>query len=242
MPTQVQICNTGVRLDAEGRYSLNDLHRSAIANGKATESQKPSEFLRAESVKAFIAVLDAKAEIPALVVKKGGNAPGVYAAELVAIRYAAWIDPSFEVQVYQSFQESRHRQMEAAREEMVRAASRQQARLEAPFMTAALRDARAEQGKATASHHYRNEMDMLNRIVLGLPAKEYRQAYDVADDHPIREALSAAEIAAIEALQRFNSSLILLGMPFERRKEECVKLFNRRHAEAIEREALLALA
>ena len=100
-----------IRQDAHGRYSLNDMHKAAMANGKATESQKPSEFLSSQGVQAFIAVLDAenmgKAENSASVKSvKGGKTPGTWAAELVAIRYAAWINPEFEVRVYREFRAS----------------------------------------------------------------------------------------------------------------------------------------
>lgn len=33
-----------VRVDKEGRYNLNDLHAAAVANGEATESQRPGVF------------------------------------------------------------------------------------------------------------------------------------------------------------------------------------------------------
>jgi hypothetical protein len=36
----------------------------------------------------------------------GGVSQGVWAAELLAIRYAAWIKPEFEIQVYETFRES----------------------------------------------------------------------------------------------------------------------------------------
>jgi len=35
----------------------------------------------------------------------GGNAPGTYGTRLVVLRYAAWIAPAFEVQVYRCFDE-----------------------------------------------------------------------------------------------------------------------------------------
>lgn len=105
-----------IRRDAEGRYSLNDLRRAAMMAGKATESQRPGNFLKADTVQAFIAAYDAEesdatkiasgdAKIFASVHSvKGGKSQGTYAAELIAIRYAAWIDPSFEVKVYRTFQ------------------------------------------------------------------------------------------------------------------------------------------
>jgi hypothetical protein len=90
--------------DEHGRYSLNDMHRAAMAAGSATESQRPGEFLRSAGVQAFLSVLDTDAGIHASVSSiKGGPNQGTYGARLVVLRYAAWIAPTFEVQVYQCF-------------------------------------------------------------------------------------------------------------------------------------------
>lgn len=242
MQRNIILLSTKIRRDAEGRYSLNDLHKAAMANGKATESQRPGNFLLSDSVQAFAQVLTDAKNLASVVSVKGGTNQGTYADELVAIRYAAWIDPAFEVQVYQAFQAVQHAKAEAIHADALRRAARERARLECPAMTGALRDMRAEQGKTTAAHHYRNEADMLNRIVLGMAASEYRDYRGIPEDEPIRDLLTPAEIAAIEELQRFNSSLILLGMDYEERKARCVELFQRRHAVRVEAEALKRIA
>lgn len=90
--------------DEHGRYSLNDMHRAAMAAGSATESQRPGNFLQSAGVQAFLSALDTDAGIPASVSSiKGGPNQGTYGARLVVLRYAAWIAPTFEVQVYQCF-------------------------------------------------------------------------------------------------------------------------------------------
>lgn len=237
----IQVSGVTVRRDADGRYSLNDLHKAAMANGKATESHKPANFIRSDSVQAFAQVLTDAQNRASVVSVKGGTNQGTYAVELVAIRYAAWVDPAFEVQVYQTFQAVQHAKAEAIHADALRRAARERARLECPAMTGALRDMRAEQGKTTAAHHYRNEADMLNRIVLGMAAADYRELHGIDSDAPIRDHLSAAEIAAIEELQRFDSSLILLGMDYSERKARCTELFQRRHSAKIEAESIKRL-
>lgn len=212
-----------------------------MANGKATESQRPGNFMLSDSVQAFAQVLTDAKNLASVVSVKGGTNQGTYADELVAIRYAAWIDPAFEVQVYQTFQAVQHAKAEAIHADALRRAARERARLECPAMTGALRDMRAEQGKTTAAHHYRNEADMLNRIVLGMAAADYRELHGVDSDDPIRDHLSEAEIAAIEELQRFDSSLILLGMDYSERKTRCTELFQRRHSAKIEAESIKRL-
>lgn len=97
------IAETSISINKDGLYCLNHLHKAAMAQGKATESQRPSEFARVDSNKAFISALESEAGIPALKTVKGGRS-GTWAVELVAMKYAGWIDPSYEVQVYQAVQ------------------------------------------------------------------------------------------------------------------------------------------
>lgn len=82
-PTVI-VNGVSVRVDEGGRYNLNDLHAAAVANGEATESQRPSNFLRSAQIKRFISALKAKAQKRALVeiqplkVIKGGADSGVW--------------------------------------------------------------------------------------------------------------------------------------------------------------------
>ncbi|CFQ21770.1 phage-like protein [Yersinia enterocolitica] len=108
----VSVNGVSVRIDEEGRYNLNDLHTAAVANGEATESQRPSVFLRSAQIKRLVKALEAKAQKSALEtnqplrVIKGGDEPGVWGVELLAIRYAAWIKPEFEIEVYDVSEQS----------------------------------------------------------------------------------------------------------------------------------------
>ncbi|EAM7300823.1 KilA-N domain-containing protein, partial [Salmonella enterica] len=85
------------------------LHAAAVANGEATESQRPSVFLRSAQIKRFVNALKVKApksaseQIQPLRVIKGGEESGAWGVELLAIRYAAWIKPEFEIDVYEVF-------------------------------------------------------------------------------------------------------------------------------------------
>jgi len=106
MSKLVVIENTVVRQDAFGRYCLNDLHRAAVAQGKATESQRPSVFLRSEGINNFVQKVSEASNGASVNIIKGGLESGSWANELVAIRYAAWIEPTFEVQVYEEFRDS----------------------------------------------------------------------------------------------------------------------------------------
>ena len=109
-------------------------------------------------------------------------------------------------------------------------ASRQTARLEAPFLTDAVKFQRGDDAK---HYHYSNEFNLINRIVLGQTAKQYRKEHDVDDLTPIRDVLTPAEIACIEHLQRANTTMIEIGIPYDERKEKLNKLYVQRHASAL---------
>lgn len=104
------IADTTVGINQEGMYCLNHLHKAAMAQGKATDSQRPSNFIKSQSE--FIDAV--KATGIALKISKGGRAAGVWSSEIVAMKYAGWIDPSYEVQVYQAVQALKHGDIEKA--------------------------------------------------------------------------------------------------------------------------------
>lgn len=100
----VSVNGVSVRVDNDGRYNLNDLHAAAVAEGNATESQRPSNFTKSKTIKEFVKELTAATKVAALKTVNGGPNHGVWGLELLAIRYAAWLSTKFEIKVYQTFQ------------------------------------------------------------------------------------------------------------------------------------------
>ena len=86
-------------------------------------------------------------------------------------------------------------------------------------------------------YHYSNECDLLNRLVLGMSAKQFRTANGLEKGESIRPYLTKAQIAALDYLQDVDVGL-LVGVPdFNQRKMllqwslmnyrgECEKLCN----------------
>lgn len=236
----ITIIDTSIRQDAEGRYSLNDLHRAAMAaagrDGNPNDDhQRPGEFLRWSGVQAFITELNAGNHAVSAVASVPGRKGGTYAAELVVYRYAAWISAAFEVKVYSVFRDWSRGAVDRQMQARIAEQERNAARLECPGMTRALKDTRAAQGKETPAHCYSTEMDMINRIVLGMSAKQYREAHGIDATTPLRDAIIGmpAHIAAIRDLQRTNQALIECGMEYQERKEKLQALAMRKHNEAL---------
>lgn len=241
----ITILDTSIRQDAEGRYSLNDLHKAAMAaagrDGSPNDDhQRPGRFFESAGVQDFVAVLNAENPAVSSVASVPGRRGGTYASELVVYRYAAWISAAFEVKVYSVFRDWSRGAVDRQMQARIAEQERNAARLECPGMTRALKDTRAAQGKETPAHHYSTEMDMINRIVLGMSAKQYREAHGIDATTPLRDAIigQPAHIAAIRDLQRTNQALIECGMEYNERKEKLQALAMRKHNEALTAEIM----
>jgi len=94
------IAGIEIHTDEEGRFNLNALHR-ASGLGKA---KQPSNWLRLDSTKALIDEFLNSSHLRSLAIAKTEGAKGgTFANELLAISYAGWISPRFQLQVNQVF-------------------------------------------------------------------------------------------------------------------------------------------
>lgn len=68
-------------------------------------------------------------------------------------------------------------------------------------------------------YHFSNECDMLNRIVLGKTAKQFRLENSIAKGQSIRPYLNQQQISALEVLQHLDFGLLYSGIDFQTRKQ-----------------------
>lgn len=69
------------------------------------------------------------------------------------------------------------------------------------------------------SYHYSNECDMINRLVLGCTAKQFKVAHDIPTDTPsIRPYLAPEQAKAIRKLQNEDIPLLYQHVAFQERK------------------------
>ena len=95
------IAGVEITTDEAGRFNLNALHKASGGEKK----NGPSYWLALDTTKSLIDALGHKlgdTEIPVSVIK-GGLSQGTFAHELLAISYAGWISPAFQLQVNQVF-------------------------------------------------------------------------------------------------------------------------------------------
>lgn len=67
-------------------------------------------------------------------------------------------------------------------------------------------------------YHFSNECDMINRIVTGMSAKQFRQANGIEKGKSIRPYLNDVQIQLMETLQKVDIGLLVSVPDFEQRK------------------------
>ncbi|NYT74274.1 KilA-N domain-containing protein [Halomonas sp. QX-2] len=130
----VQSCNFDTKLpviagyeittDEQGRFSLNAIHKA----GGAEKRKRPSLWIQNLQTKELIAEMIDQSRnscfadsdqnqdfgLAPIEAKHGGRNPGTYAHELLAISYAGWISPKFQLQVNQVFLDYRMGKLQQA--------------------------------------------------------------------------------------------------------------------------------
>lgn len=90
------------------------------------------------------------------------------------------------------------------------------AREQFPKLTAQIRLLHPE----AKPYHYSNECDMLNRIVLGMSAKQFREAHGLEKGQSIRPHLRDDQIAMLDLLQTVDIGLMLAVPDYQQRKRQ----------------------
>ena len=194
--TAITVFGTNIRKDAEGRFSLNDLHKAAMDKGYATASQRPGNFIK--SVKSFLDALNENATVVAIQ-KQAGKGGGTYASELVALRYAGWISSSVEVEVYKTFQKVIHAdeslttdliERQTNPEVIKRLAARAQGKVTRNHFTDTLQD------HGVNGVGYALCTDAIYKPLLGGTAKQIKTARGLPAGANLRENMGRLELVA----------------------------------------------
>ena len=85
---------------------------------------------------------------------------------------------------------------------------------EFPIFTQAIADAYEK----PQPYHYSNEMNMIYRIVLGMDAKQFREAHGIEHGKSILPFLSEAQYRAVRKLQAEDIRILYRGNDYQERK------------------------
>ncbi|HHL2713081.1 TPA: phage antirepressor KilAC domain-containing protein [Yersinia enterocolitica] len=105
------IAGVEITTDLGGRFNLNALHKaSGLGSNKA-----PAQWLRTLAAQELVReVTDMQICTSPLHSIKGGLYQGTFAHELLAVSYAGWISPAFQLQVNQTFLDYRTGKLQSA--------------------------------------------------------------------------------------------------------------------------------
>lgn len=115
MHTLPVIAGHEIAIDEHGRFSLNAIHHA----GGELPHKRPSQWARRDEAKDLVAELAQSADLhfEPLHSIRGGAHRGTYAHELLAVSYAGWISPRFQLQVNQVFLDYRMGKMKRLEEQ-----------------------------------------------------------------------------------------------------------------------------
>lgn len=69
------------------------------------------------------------------------------------------------------------------------------------------------------SYHFSNESNLINKLVLGMTAKQFREKHNIQDKESIRPYLTEQEISDILELQRIDTGFVLAIPDYYERKK-----------------------
>lgn len=108
-----------------------------------------------------------------------------------------------------------------------------ESRLMFPDFTEAIRNAHDE----PQFYHFSNECDMINRIVLGMSAKQFRELHGLNKGDSIRPFITEEQVRDIHVLQNMDAALMDTDFTAEQRRELIAKYHAKKKARALQKAA-----
>jgi len=102
-----------------------------------------------------------------------------------------------------------------------------------------IKQVRDSEGKETQAHHYSNNANLLNRIVLGVTAAKYRKDNDFTPSDNLRDTLSTGTLDCLSALEVYNTSFIAASIDYTTRKDMLTKIYMRDYRDYLVKEHIL---
>lgn len=155
-----------------------------------------------------------------LLTKSGRYGGGIYAHIDIAFEFASWVSPEFKLYIIKDYQ--RLKQDENSRLSLGWNLNREVAKLNYRIHTDAIKDnlLPPELTKAQISFVYADEADMLNVVLFGKTAKEWRVEHPKSKGN-MRDEASLQQLLVLANMESYNATLISQGL---RQAERMTKL------------------
>ena len=146
---------------------------------------------------------------------KSGRYGGTYAHKDIAFEFASWIEPVFKLFVFREFQ--RLKSEEYQRKKLQWDLSRELTKLNYSIQTEAIKQSIIPRiNPKDEIFIYADEADLLNLVLFGRTARQWREANPNAQGN-IRDNASFMELTVLANLESFNAQLIQNGASKEAR-------------------------
>jgi hypothetical protein len=142
---------------------------------------------------------------------KAGRYGGTYAHKDIAFHFAMWLSPEFQIYLINEFQ--RLKEDENNRLKLEWNLQRTLAKVNYRIQTDAIKENLIPQSltKEKINYLYADEADMLNVALLGITAKQWRDANPSAEGN-IRDAATIEQLVVLSNMESINAVLIHQGL------------------------------
>ncbi len=141
------------------------------------------------------------------IVSKAGRYGGTYAHSDIALEFASWISAEFKLYIMKDYQRLKHD--ENSRLSLNWNLNREIAKLNYRIHTDAIKERLIplELTPEQISYKYANEADMLNVVLFGMTAKQWREANPKKDGN-IRDEANLNQLLVLANMESYNAILI----------------------------------
>jgi len=146
-----------------------------------------------------------------LLTKSGRYGGGIYAHVDIAFEFASWISPEFKLYIIKDYQRLKYD--ENSRLSLDWNLNREVAKLNYRIHTDAIKDNLVPEAltKAQMSFVYADEADMLNVVLFGMTAKEWREKNSDKKGN-MRDHASIQQLLVLANMESYNAILINQGL------------------------------
>ncbi len=154
------------------------------------------------------------------VISRAGRNGGTYAHKDIAFEFGSWISPVFKLYIIKEYQ--RLKEIETNQYGLEWNVNRVLSKVNYQLQTDAIKNYKIPQGHFTFDterYAYTEEADLLNLVLFGCTAKQWREANPerAVQGENVRDTASIIELTILSNLENFNANLIRKGIDKGRR-------------------------
>ena len=205
----VGINNIEVMIDISLVQNTDELYFNASLMARQFD-KKTDDFLRLQSTKEYVDEIIEDSQVGnsrlenLIRITHGGKYRGTWLHKELAYEFAGWLSPIFRRNLHKWVEQRLKDEHQSLQNRLT---------LKTDFLplTNAIQSAHED----PKFYHFSNECDLINRLVTGMSAKQFKKIHGLDN---VRDGLTAAESQLMTKLQIQNTTLIEIGFSYDERK------------------------